>query len=508
MFKKKIICLCLIGLLGSACSLQTTKTDKTTTLPDVANSSSSSGTSQASQAVTDASAAAVEALKKDFDGKALPGVHINGVDVSGLKEAEIEEKLKKELMDPLSDRKVLYSYANIKDYMSYKRLKVALDPAVIQEALSLAGKLSPKELEAASKGTFKKELTGKLTYDEEYLAENIAVMNERIQAYSRQKSLEGAPGSFKPKVGATLKVVDEEKAQKAFQEIINFSKKNPKRIDVPTKDVPLDYSAKDLESVQDVLGSYTTKYKNSVEARKFNIALAGEKINNSLLMPGQEFSFNQSLGGGASSKNGFAESGVYSGLNLVQEPGGGVCQVSSTIYCAVLDVGLEPTERHNHGMTVSYLPEGMDAVVYAPDLDFKFKNTFDQPIVLQVKADGKKLKISILGDEKLLDGKTYHYESEVYETDPAVIEEVEDDAIPKGAIVLDPSPHDGIKAKVVRIIKQDGEEISRELFSDDTYKRSDGVRRTGTGDLEDVPKEWYLNRKVEQYPEGFEVPEP
>lgn len=112
--------------------------------------------------------------------------------------------------------------------------------------------------------------------------------------------------------------------------------------------------------------------------RKFNVKLSAEACNGVILMPGEEFSYNNTTGSRSADK-GYLPAPVYSGGASVDETGGGICQTSSTIYYAVLHTTLEIVERHAHMYSVGYVPDGMDATVYFGLSDFRFKNNTDYP---------------------------------------------------------------------------------------------------------------------------------
>lgn len=495
-----LIPLCLVSL--AACSNQVTKS---TANPTSEKPVQVSQAPPATVAVKTMAQADQDRLADQAD-KIFPGVTIQGVDVGNLSREEAEEKIQEELLDPIKDRKVRFTYANQKDFMTFKRLKVAMDPKVLDEAMAYGHDLSPEEQLELLNNPKEKDIPGKLTYDEKRVQDNVDNAARRIHDFSIQKSAERIKGKVSVKPDFKHQVLDKEAYKAEIVKNINFKTKNNKYIEPILKEGKLPYDPEELKKITGKLASATTRYKNSSDGRKFNVKLAADFIDGSLLLPGQELSFNQSIGGGAGSQNGFQDAGVIVGKELVQEPGGGVCQVSSTLYRSILDAGLSPTERSNHGMTIGYLPAGLDAVVYAPHLDLKFKNTFDSPIYLRTKADGQELTISIYGNEEEMAGLSYEYETEVYEEDPAEITEEEDDSIPSGAIVLDPSPKDGQKVRVYRITLKDGQEVDRKMISDNEYRRSDGVRRYGTGKASQVADDWYLNRKVEKFPDGYDGP--
>ncbi len=502
---KKYLLIPAILILLAGCSVEVSQgssTDPSATLP----------TAQTSAAATTAPAtkppmAAEDAAKlADWNNKIYTGTKIKGIDVSGLTIEEAKAKVEKELMDPIKDRQVRFSYANTKDFMSFKRLKVAIDDKIYQEALALGKQGTPEEKLSYIKTGKTTELEPVLTYDEAYIKKTVSDAADTVRQFSRQKLADRVNGKLVLKDNALEASLDQEAFTKALIAAINFEPDNNKYIEAPVTEVPTKITQTDLSQVTTKLTTYTTNYGWSYDARKYNVGLAAKKISGSLIMPGQEFSFNRSIGGGAGEANGFQTSGVYVGLEMVQEPGGGVCQVSSTLYNVLLNLGITPTQRDNHGMRVGYLPPGMDAVIYAPYLDLKFVNPFDTPLYITASADGESLTFNIYGAKGALGGYTYKYESEVYATDKAVTNEIKDKTIPVGAIVLDPTPKDGSKVRVYKLTYKDGKLVSRDLYTDNEYKRSDGTLRIGTGTGKDVDKNWYVDRSVQKYPDGWTKP--
>lgn len=144
----------------------------------------------------------------------------------------------------------------------------------------------------------------------------------------------------------------------------------------------------------DKLGTQTTSFKSSGSNRVNNIALAAKKIDGVILNPGEEFSYNGTVGQRTESA-GFKKAGAYANGKVVQELGGGICQVSSTLYCSVLYANLEITDRTCHYFPVDYLPAGLDATVSWKSPDFKFKNNRDYPIKISAKCDTSKKTLTV-----------------------------------------------------------------------------------------------------------------
>ncbi|MDD3279751.1 MAG: VanW family protein [Lachnospiraceae bacterium] len=148
-----------------------------------------------------------------------------------------------------------------------------------------------------------------------------------------------------------------------------------------------------------VIASYTTTTDDGSSGRNNNIGLAAKACNGVILLPGETFSYNNTLGDTTAEK-GYQMAGAYSSGEVVQELGGGICQVSSTIYAAVLNTNLEVVKRYNHSMTVGYLPLGMDATVSIGGPDFQFRNNRSYPVKLSVTYSGGTLAVHIIGSDE------------------------------------------------------------------------------------------------------------
>ncbi len=141
------------------------------------------------------------------------------------------------------------------------------------------------------------------------------------------------------------------------------------------------------------LGSYTTKYKDGVP-RAVNVGIAAAGINGVKVAPGSEFSFTNTIPA-RTVENGYQEATVFVNKEKVKGLGGGICQVSSTLYACMKTVGLAATERHPHSLPVDYLPEGWDATISGQSVDLKFVNTYSTPLLIAAQADHGKLTVSL-----------------------------------------------------------------------------------------------------------------
>ena len=188
---------------------------------------------------------------------------------------------------------------------------------------------------------------------------------------------------------------------------------------VPLIAVQPEVTAAELEAVlyRDVLGSQLTYYYGSTSERVNNIRLAASKLDGLILLPGETFSYNDTVGQ-RTQEAGFQYADAYSDGQVVSELGGGICQVSSTLYGATLYARLKIVSRQNHYFKVGYLDYGLDATVSWRQPDFKFRNDRDYPIKLAayLNEDDLSLAVEIWGTD--VDGVTvrlYHTEDDVFD---------------------------------------------------------------------------------------------
>ncbi len=142
-----------------------------------------------------------------------------------------------------------------------------------------------------------------------------------------------------------------------------------------------------------LIGSYATAYSTKA-SRATNISLAASRINGIVIQPQESFSFSQTILP-RTTANGYVEAPMIVNKKYVPGIGGGICQVSSTLYAAMLSAGLPATERHPHSLKVTYMPEGMDATISGNTLDLKFTNIFAEPLRIQAVADQGTLTVSL-----------------------------------------------------------------------------------------------------------------
>lgn len=249
---------------------------------------------------------------------------------------------------------------------------------------------------------------------------------------------------------------------------------------IPLKIIVPDKTLSDLgeEAFPDKLSEYSTIFDSSNRNRSNNLAISAEKIDGTIIMPGETFSYNQTVGERTIAA-GYKEAGAYAGGMVVQDVGGGICQTSSTLYNAALLANLEIVDRSNHQFLTSYVDASRDATVAWGSIDFQFKNTRTHPIKIEASAKNGVCEMAIYG---IKEDKEYEVviESEVLSYIPFTTKYENDDSLEEGEEVVEQSGYTGCTSEAYKILKLNGKVVSKTLLSKDTYDPMTRIIRRGT----------------------------
>lgn len=231
---------------------------------------------------------------------------------------------------------------------------------------------------------------------------------------------------------------------------------------------------------KDKLGSCTSDFSNSDANRASNVKLAAKMLNGTIVMPGETFSFNKTMGDCGLASRGFKSAAVFKNGKVVKEIGGGVCQLSSSLYVATLYANLGIVARSQHALPVGYVPVSLDATVYYPYTDFKFKNTRNYPIKISATTTtNRRLVVTIYGtkedieyDVKLTSWVTEWVSPKVQKQNDSSILEGKTKTIQKGA--------KGYKSVAYKTVSLKGKVISKTLLSSDSYGATPTIIAVGT----------------------------
>lgn len=250
------------------------------------------------------------------------------------------------------------------------------------------------------------------------------------------------------------------------------------------KDIPK-VKVEDLNDLlfKDVLAEYTTTYDQSYTARVTNLQVASNNMNGTILYPGDEFSYNEVVGERTEAR-GFKKAHIFSGGKVVDGLGGGICQVSSTLYNAVLLADLEVTSRTAHMMHTGYVKPSFDATVVYGSIDFKFKNNRETPIKIESTVKNGKATVKIYGIKTEAD-PIVELESVILETIKYTTVTNYDNTMAEGTSKVTQSPMNGYISEGYKVLKDaDGNVISRTLISKDSYKQTSKIVVVGTKKVE------------------------
>ncbi len=241
----------------------------------------------------------------------------------------------------------------------------------------------------------------------------------------------------------------------------------------------------DLEKQYAVRGIYKTEYADSASGRRYNIWKMANVINGVKIEPGETWSVNEEAGPRTYANGWDAAPGINNG-EYVDEPGGGICQVSSTLYNAVLRAEVTVADRSHHSWPLSYVPGGLDATISTGKPDFKITNNYDIPIYIVTRCDGegaRTIEVAILGPP-YEDGLTRDFTSELVSTfGGGGVTEVPDASLPAGTRQTIIGEHIGKKFQVTKHwYDENGNEVKSEVLPElEIYSYKPAKVRVGTG---------------------------
>lgn len=425
---------------------------------------------------------AVVSAKSDSgaDNTIADRVYIGEIHVGGMTQEEATEAVS-EYVDSLEDKEITLKAGDRSITATAEELGLEWsDTDVAQIALDygktgnlIARYKANKDLEHEDK-VFPVILKTNEEKATAFLEEETDDLEQKAQDYGLKRE----NGAFTVVAGKSGTAVDVENSIKAINEAFSDGWKDNMVVELATKEEKPKGSQEELAKVKDVLGTFHTSFSSSTAGRVTNIENACGKINGTVLYPGEEFSVYEAISP-MDAENGYALAGSYENGTTVQSYGGGVCQVSTTLYNAVIRAELEITERYAHSMIVSYVDPSSDAAIAGTYKDLKFKNNTDAPIYIEGYTSGRTLYFTIYGQETRDPGREVSFESETTGiTQPKT--EIRATNAKIGSITKVQSSHTGRTARLWKIVTVNGVEQSREVFNNSTYRASPAIYEVGT----------------------------
>ncbi|RMG23207.1 MAG: hypothetical protein D6724_08855 [Armatimonadetes bacterium] len=251
------------------------------------------------------------------------------------------------------------------------------------------------------------------------------------------------------------------------ERVITALEQGKHEIELPVRITKPHIPKEAVDQIVEVMTTFTTKFNTGDRNRSSNIATAASRINGLVLLPGETFSYNGTVGK-RSAKTGFKPAGVYASGRHEVDYGGGICQVSTTLFNAALLANLDIVERSNHSMPVPYVPIGRDATVDYGNIDLKFKNPYDFPIAISLEVSGGTLTARILGRKD----ETTEVRIVVngFSSWANTVKYIDDPSLEPGQEVVEEKGSTGRKCTTWRIVLKNGKEVKREQIGTSTYR--------------------------------------
>ncbi len=430
------------------------------------------------------SAGTAGASAEEREDTICSGVFIDTIDVSGMTGAQAQAAVDN-LVNGLKDKRIAILVGNHAVYTTMAELGYHCEHNhFVEQALGLAtqGNLIKryKDSKDIEHGKIIYPLT--FTYDESLLRKLITDKVVRyeiapVNAYFTRENGEFIYTDHQP--GSKVDV--EQTMERIKNEITDWNRLDMAIEAVMVEDIP-DITKEELQTCNSVLGEFTTEFKDSVEGRAANLANGARLINNAVLFPGEIFSAYDYLLPFRET-NGYFVAHSYLDGNIVESVGGGACQVTTTLYNAVLFAELEIVERNAHSMTVSYVPLSMDAAIAEGSKNFRFRNNTDLPILIEAFSKDRTITFRIWGHETR---DTAHRKVEFVSNTVAEIPSptkdiiVEDPTQPATYRKITQKAKTGYKAELYKVIYIDGKETERTRINKSLYEAEPNHVTVGT----------------------------
>ena len=327
-----------------------------------------------------------------------PKVKIQGVEIGGKSKEEAKNILNKYFSNEISKKVIKIKVGN-KEY-DLKSEDVGVQVSfndTIEEAYNY-GK-SGNTLARYKNLEKEKEYPIKVIFDDNKVNEYLSSIEKEVDKSAKDATIELKDGGFEIKGGSDGSKLNINKLKNDITKELSSDEFNGEVVvNADMETVKPNVKEEDLKSINTKISSFSTNFGTSIDGRVTNIKKAAAAVNGTVVMPGEEFSYNKVVGD-TTAERGYEKAGTYVGNKVVEGYGGGICQVSSTLYNAVMGANIRSTERLNHNMPVSYVGIGCDATIAYGYIDYKFKNTLKHPIYISSYTSGSILTFDIYCNE-------------------------------------------------------------------------------------------------------------
>ena len=423
------------------------------------------------------------AVERDLSGTIMDGIYVGDIDLSG-KTYEEAVGLVKDKVDSMS--KAVITLNSIGgNSVSVTAADLGLDwddTNMIADALYVgrSGNIVERYKQRKDLQHEKIVYPLELDFDKDTIRTIVIEQGEKYNVQAENATLTKSDGSFHITPGTKGEMIDVSESLSRIMSDLDDFNGSDMTIDLIVKEDVPSASEEDLQKIHDIIGTYTTSFSSSGADRSGNVRNGARLVNGTVLMPGDSFSMYDTVSP-FSEENGYYLAGSYLNGMVVESLGGGICQVSSTLYNAVLRAELQVDERHNHSMIVSYVDLSSDAAISGTSKDFKFTNSSEYPIYIEgITTEDKHITFNIYGVETRPSNRKVSFESEqISETVPEGDKIIADPSAPVGSISTQ-AAHTGYVGKLWKIVTVDGKETERTEINKSTYLPTQRTATVGT----------------------------
>ena len=419
------------------------------------------------------------------DNRIIPdGITIEGIDVSGMTVTEAES--------------VVDEFLSVYDDVNFTLSANGQTIDATGQDLCICAKNSDVTVKAATYGSYgnfverfkasedlsegrTKNFSISVAADTAGIIEYLDSVADEVNIEAVDNGLTRVDGEFQYVEGSSGVVVMVAKSAAEIEQFIAYEwDGNDASFELETEVEEPRGTEEELSQITDLLGSFSTDFSSSSAARKNNVANGASFINGTILYPGDEFSVLETIRP-FSAENGYQLAGSYENGTTVETYGGGICQVSTTLYGAVREAEVEVVTRSAHSMVVAYVLPSMDAAISdSSGKDFQIRNNKNYPIYIEGYCENSHIYFNIYGKEEREETHSVSYESEITSVTVQDTTWVADPAVPLGVMTTVTSGHTGYTARLWKIITEDGEEVSRNVYNNSKYSPSNRTVTVGT----------------------------
>ncbi len=413
------------------------------------------------------------------------GISVNNVPLGGLTQDEAKEKLSTDVNNVIREQVISLVDGENTYEIKYGDIDAKYN---IDDTLLAAynygrnGELKERYKQVTDLKDNPKDFEAQFTYNDELLKTKINEISEQVKVEPENSVMKRENGAFvisDEKIGYEMDFDSTYNAAKAVIESLQ-----PGTVEIKKNEIQPEITRAQNGKATSLIGSYYTTFSGNDYGRNENLRVGCANINGTELAPGEIFSMNEGLGP-QTYENGYRDAAVIVDGKIEDGLAGGVCQITSTLYNAVILAELKIVERSNHSLAVSYVPLGQDAAVAGDYKDLKFQNDTDYPVYIEAYISGNKLITNVYGYEIHDSSREVKFENIVDSVIEKPAEKItEDPEKPKGYREVTYYGKQGKKVSTYKIVYENGQQISREYFSSSTYRATPDEVTIGTKEEE------------------------